>query len=238
MWRCVLTKDRTIEVYSSDNLKGKYQLLEEPYCKYCSSPNTTTEECTLHQRCYGFTRAFAIGSYFPSRGNPDSKGWNDLLSNHIRGVKLYPGYSVPLGLGLTLCIKHVYSSLQNMDLIVPVPKFSSELRVSQDNGRSFNQAIEIANVINGQIKMPVAEALLKLKAQKMKGLSEDERWKAVKGIYQIKDDVDIAGKKVLLIDDVFTSGATLSECSSVLLKNGAQNVNVLVAGRDTFDNGA
>ena len=213
-------------------------LIEEPYCKFCASPNTTTKDYALHGRCYGFERAFAMGLYLSSRSNPESKGWNDLLSKHIRGLKIYPRYSVPLGLGLTLCINNVFNDLQKMDLIVPVPKFSTELKVSADGENStYNQAMEVSKVINISTGIPYADALTKVRAQKMKGLSEDERWAAVKGLYQISDNINVNGKKIILLDDVFTTGATLSECSNVLLQNGAQNVNVLVAGRDTFDNG-
>jgi len=238
MWRCVLRNGK-IDVYSNDNLKGAYTLLEEPFCKYCSSPNTTTENCSLHTQCHSFARAFAMGAYFPSRGNPGSKGWNDLLSKHIRGLKMYPNYAVPLGLGLTLCIKHVFASLPKVDLIVPVPKHATEYKVSHDaQKRPYNQAIELAKVISSKTRIPIAEALIKIRAQKMKGLSEDDRCAVVKGIYQINGNAKISEKKILILDDVLTSGATVSECSSVLLQNGVQNVNVLVAGRDTFDDGA
>lgn len=240
MWKCILTEKKAVKVYVNDFLKGEYLPLEEPYCDYCSSPNTTTEDCTHHHRCYGFKRAFAMGSYYPSRGNPKSKGWNDLLSNHIRGVKMYPNYSIPLGLGLALCMENIFTDLLKTDLIVPVPKFNTELRISNDEEkRKYNPANEIAAMVSQKLDNPIAiaDAIIKVRPQKMKELNEDERWEVVKGLYMINSDVDIAKKNILLIDDVFTSGATISECSSILLQNGAQNVKVLVAGRDTFDNG-
>jgi ComF family protein len=191
----------------------------------------------MHRKCYGFEGAYSMGIYLPSRSDPGSKGWNDLLSKHIRGLKKYPRYSVPLGLGLTLCINNIFTDLQKMDLIVPVPKFSTELKVSADGeNKTYNQAMEVSKIININTGTPFADALKKVRAQKMKGLSEDERWAVVKGLYQINKDIDVDGKKIILLDDVFTTGATVSECSSILLQNGAQNVKVLVAGRD-YNNG-
>jgi predicted amidophosphoribosyltransferase len=240
MWSCKLTDRRTIEVRVTNYLKGEYLLLEEPYCDYCASPNTTTETCMYHSRCYGFDKAYAMGSYYPSRGDDESRGWNDLLSKHIRGLKMFPNYSFPIGLGLSLCIENLFTNLLETNLIVPVPKFPSEFKVSNDGEhRQYNQANELASVVSQYTKnhSPVVDALIKIRAQKMKELSEDERWEVVNGLYAFNSSINVLGKKILLVDDVFTSGATISECSSVLLQNGAQNVKVLVAGRDTFDNG-
>lgn len=233
MWSCELSEN-SINVFFRSKLRGEYPLIQEPYCRQCASPNTTTEDCTSHGRCYGFERAFAMGLYLPSRGDPGSLGWNDLLSKHIRGLKQYPRYSVPLGLGLSLCINKVFTDLQKMDLIVPVPKFPTELKVSADGEeRTYNQAMEVSKVISMNTGIAYADTLKKVRAQKMRGLTQDERWAAVNGLYQINDNFDINGKKIILLDDVFTTGATLSECSNILIEQGAQNVNVLVAGRDS-----
>ena len=121
-----------------------------------------------------------------------------------------------------------------MDLIVPVPKFPTELKVSADaERRKYNQAMELSKVICINTGMLCEDALEKVRAQKMKGLSEEERWAVVNGLYKSKDNINVNGKRIILLDDVFTTGATLSECSSILLNEGARNVNVLVAGRDS-----
>jgi predicted amidophosphoribosyltransferase len=233
MWKCRLTVS-SIEVFSGNNLKGEYLLMQEPYCHKCSAPEVDVNSCIWHSRCYGFERAYSMGLYYPSRRDPNSLGWNDFLSQHIRGAKMYPGYAVPLGLGLTLCVKHRYASLTKMDLIIPVPKFKTELKKARNgSGRLYNQAAEIAKVVSAKTKMPFADVLGKLREQGMKSLSEDERWEAVKGLYTMQDSQAVKDKKIVLIDDVYTSGATVSECSDILLQSGVERVNVLVAGRDT-----
>ena len=97
----------------------------------------------------------------------------------------------------------------------------------------YNQATELSKVISMKTGIPCAEALGKLREQKMKGLIADERWAVVKGLYRVCDKGVIERRKVILVDDVFTSGATVSECSDMLLRAGSECVNVLVAGRDT-----
>jgi competence protein ComFC len=129
---------------------------------------------------------------------------------------------------------NVYPELKNMDLIVPVPKFKTELKQARNgSGKTYNQAMELSRVVGEKTGIPCFDALAKTREQKMKELSFDEKWEAVKGLYQICDDEAIARKKIILVDDVFTSGATVSECSDALLRGGAECVNVLVVGRDT-----
>lgn len=232
MWKCRLT-NASIEVFAGTNLKGEYLLIQLPYCFKCSYPEVDTNSCIWHARCYGFERAYAMGLYYPSRGDPGSIGWNDFLSQHIRGAKMYPGYTVPLGLGLTLCINNRYTDLKGMDLIVPVPKFRTELKKALDgSGRTYNQTVEMSKVISAKTKITLADIIEKTREQGMKQLTEDERWEAVKKLYTIRDKETIQGRKVVLVDDVYTSGATASECSDVLLRAGAECVNVLVAARD------
>jgi len=233
MWKCRFASSG-IKVFVGNNIQGEYSLIQEPYCRKCACPNVTTDSCNWHWRTYGFERTFTMGLYYPSRGEPSSIGWSDLLSKHIRGVKMFPRYAVPLGLGLSLCIKNKYMELQSMDLIVPVPKFTTELKQSRNgSGKTYNQTAEISKVISEKTGITYTEALEKTEEKKMRPLSLDERWEAVKGLYKLCNKETIEGKKIILIDDVFTSGATVSECSDILVSAGAECVNVLVAGRDT-----
>ncbi|MBI5199484.1 MAG: ComF family protein [Nitrospirae bacterium] len=62
-------------------------------------------------------------------------------------------------------------------------------------------------------------------------LKGEERLKNVKGAFKVKDPKDIEGKSLLLIDDVYTTGATVRECSKVLKRAGAEKVYVLTLAR-------
>jgi predicted amidophosphoribosyltransferase len=121
-----------------------------------------------------------------------------------------------------------------MDSIVPVPKFATELKQAKNgSGKTYNQAMEISKVISENTGISYAEPLEKIREQRMKQLSADERWEAVKGLYKVCNKGVVECKRIILVDDVYTSGATVSECSDVLLRGGAECVNVLIAGRDT-----
>jgi predicted amidophosphoribosyltransferase len=75
-----------------------------------------------------------------------------------------------------------------MDLIVPVPKFATELKKAMnESGKMYNQAAALSKVISMKTGIPYAEALEKLREQKMRGLTVDERWAVVKGLYRVCD---------------------------------------------------
>jgi len=61
-------------------------------------------------------------------------------------------------------------------------------------------------------------------------LSGPERERGVRGAFQVIEKEELEGKSVLLVDDVYTTGATVNECSKTLLRGGAQKVHVLTLG--------
>jgi len=224
-WEVVFKDDR-IAVFCGSKYYGDYILLKEPYCLKCACLGVTTMQCSWHDDDYGFERIYAMGAYLSS-STPE--GYDDLLSKHIRGLKKFPGYSIPLGLGLAECVKNRYPELLKTDLIVPVPLFGTELKVS---GKvKYNQAAELAKVLSEKININHRESLVKTREKRLMGLPRDERKEAVKGLYKVRKGGQVRDEKILLVDDVSTSGATVSECSKVLVDSGAMMVNVLVAGR-------
>jgi len=231
---CNYKGDKIIVTYNN-RYKGDYILLREPYCLKCAYPGVTTDTCSWHWDDYGFERIYAMGAYL-SPQTPE--GHNDLLSKHIRGLKMYPRYAIPLGLGLVECIKWRYPELLEMDLIVPVPLFNTELKISRcPEGISYNQSIELSKVISKRLNILYKDVLEKTREQRMKDLiRRSERKNAVDNLYRVKVSrkAQVRGSKILLVDDVSTTGATASECSQVLIDAGAEIVNVLVAGRDVL----
>lgn len=82
-------------------------------------------------------------------------------------------------------------------------------------------------------QIPVsANLLLRVRPTKVQaGLSRRERRLNLKGAFELSRWKDVEGKTVLLVDDVFTTGATLNECAKILKSNGARRVNVLTLAR-------
>jgi ComF family protein len=120
--------------------------------------------------------------------------------------------------------------LADADALVPVPLHWRRLWA-----RRFNQSAMLAAAISRQTRVPVAAGALKRvkpTAQQV-GLSRTERAANVQGAFRVPDDgkAAVTGRRLVLIDDVLTSGATVDGCARALLRAGAANVDVLVFAR-------
>jgi ComF family protein len=119
--------------------------------------------------------------------------------------------------------------LAEADALVPVPLHWRRLW-----WRRFNQSAALAEVIAGQVKRPVAHALARVKATRQQvGLTASERALNVQGAFRVPEAAraDVKGRRLVIVDDVLTSGATIDACSRVLLRAGAATVDVLVFAR-------
>ncbi len=114
------------------------------------------------------------------------------------------------------------------DLVVPVPLHLSRLR-----WRGFNHAQLLAGELARRRGWPVdVFSVERCRATLPQvGLDADSRRRNVRGAFRVARPKAIAGKRVLLVDDVYTSGATIRECSRALLAGGAASVDVLVLAR-------
>jgi len=222
-WLCTKT-DNLIEVYYGPFFKGYYQLLEEPFCQVCAHSNVTTEECTWHHSLNWVDRIYAMGSYKPFVNSEEE----DLLSYHIRGLKMWSTRAQPLGKGMSVTAQNRYRQLLDSDFIVPVPLHSKKLEE-----RGYNQALELSNVISRELGIVVLEVLEKTADLDMRPLNWQERRETVEGLYSVEEAVtdEVGGQSVILIDDVVTTGFTVAECSKLLKGLGATSVNVFAAGR-------
>jgi ComF family protein len=120
--------------------------------------------------------------------------------------------------------------LADADALVPVPLHWRRLWA-----RRFNQSATLAKVISRQSGVAVAHAALgrvKATAQQV-GLTRSERAVNVQGAFRVpeRSRAEVVGRRLILVDDVLTTGATLDACARVLLRAGAAQVDVLVFAR-------
>src|SRR5581483_2345322 len=120
--------------------------------------------------------------------------------------------------------------LAESDALVPVPLHWRRLWA-----RRFNQSAMLAARISAETGVPVAAGALKrVKATVQQvGLSRTERASNIQGAFKVPDSgkAAVAGRRLVLIDDVLTSGATVEGCARALNRAGAANVDVLVFAR-------
>ena len=114
------------------------------------------------------------------------------------------------------------------DVIVPVPLTRRRLR-----DRGFNQAAILAEQLPGAVGAPVvADALSREERAAQSTLNAAERIQNLRGAFAIHNAAAIRDKRVLLVDDVVTTGATVSACADTLAQAGAKRISVLAFARD------
>jgi ComF family protein len=113
--------------------------------------------------------------------------------------------------------------------IVPVP-----LHKEREQARGFNQAGIVGRALSRAVSLPFDEISLKRTEHTTRhraGMDARDRRESVENAFAVSYPALIAGERILLIDDVFTSGATVSACAKVLLEAGAADVFVLTIAR-------
>lgn len=119
--------------------------------------------------------------------------------------------------------------LNNATRVIPVP-----LHETRRRERGFNQASVIAEALAKSLKLPLDEATLSRPVASEKyraGLDPKGRRDTVTGVFEVRYPKLIEGESILLVDDVFTTGATVNSCAETLLASGAGNVFVLTIAR-------
>ncbi len=120
--------------------------------------------------------------------------------------------------------------LAEADALVPVPLHWRRLWA-----RRFNQSAMLAAAVSAESGVPVTTGILKrVKATAQQvGLSRPQRAANVQGAFRVTADgkAAVRGRRLVLVDDVLTSGATVEGCARALLRAGAANVDVLVFAR-------
>lgn len=150
---------------------------------------------------------FAISDYKdPLRKIILKKGFRDRLASEQLGNLLW---------------EHTDICYRDFDIIVPVP-----LHWTKYSWRWFNQSEEIAKVISKKSKKPVVSLLKRVKkTQAQAGLTRAKRFVNVEKAFVLADDAhNYKYKKVLLIDDVMTTGTTLQSCFRQLIKLSPQSL--------------
>jgi len=113
------------------------------------------------------------------------------------------------------------------DLLIPVP-----LHPSRERERGFNQATLLAKEVGRAWGLRVGARLLRrVRATQAQSGRRPEREANVKGAFEVAQPDRVEGRRLLLIDDVFTTGATVNECAKALLAAGAAEVAVYTLAR-------
>lgn len=184
---------------------------EEPICSKCGAPADRCRRCDSQS----FTAARAVGLY------------EGALRESVLLLKRQPHVSQHLEVLLASAARR--NPLNASSRIIPVPLHEKRMK-----GRGFNQASVLARSLSKSLELPLDEvSLVRVSGteQYRAGLDAKGRHDTVAGAFQVRYPGLVAGEDILLIDDVFTTGATVSACAEALKNAGAGSVFVLTIGR-------
>lgn len=196
--------------------RERVQPLGEPRCKRCSKPVTELEK-ELCADCEG--HAFYVESGFALYP------YNDWMKKAVRNIK-YQGEMAGCRYFGNQMAEHYEDWLKKIspDVIVPVPVHWKKLRF-----RGFNQAEELARAVGEKTGIPVRGDLL-LRTENtspQKGLGRVDRMRNLQGGFSVCKEKEICYRNILLVDDIYTTGATLEACGKALKQAGCGRIYFL-----------
>ncbi|NLB80807.1 MAG: ComF family protein [Clostridiaceae bacterium] len=184
-------------------------------CNICCAPldMVSGDLCCIH--CKTTKRWFAQ--------NVSRYVYKDKVANAIKQMKFGKGQlwiADALGKFLAQTVKENYHNVL-FDVVLSVPLSKKSLRE-----RDFNQSELIANSVSAALGVQIRRDILikPVEISKQSGLNFEKRKQNIKNAFLVKNDDFIIDKTILLVDDIYTTGATLNECSRVLRNAGASCV--------------
>jgi ComF family protein len=193
-----------------------------PQCTICGLPYRTEEGsdhlcggCTSNPPPFAAARA-AVLFDGPVR---------ELVHRFKYGNKVQ--HALPLAL-LTAYRTGGFAKAFGGDLIIPVPLHLKRLRQ-----RGFNQAILLGDLLAKRWRLPMTrENLLRTRwTEPQVNLSAAERRDNVRGAFALRDAKGVRSRRIILVDDVYTTGHTVAECARALIQGGAREVLVITVAR-------
>ena len=184
---------------------------DDEICWKCGLPGPACGRC----EALAFTAARAVGIYKAAlRESVLMLKRRPYLPRHVENLLVAAVAREPLG---------------KSTIVMPVPLHPERLRA-----RGFNQASVLAQALSRRLQLPLDEvSLLRISpSEKYRaGLDAKGRRDTVAGAFTVRHPRLVANEDLLLVDDVFTTGATVSSCAESLLAAGARNVYVLTVAR-------
>jgi len=185
-----------------------------PHCHICGQSTGDRLECSHCSRHQpSFTAARSLGAY------------DGVLKEAVHRLKYRdrPQLAEPLGIALAQFARETEIShdLLAADLIIPVPMSAKRQRL-----RGYNQAERLARVVAHELDIGLdADALKRVKSSRPQvGLKREARQRNLAGAFAVANASDVAGKTIVVIDDVTTTNSTIDECAKVLKAAGARAV--------------
>jgi len=208
--------------YLCDGCEGKIVRIVRPFCETCSEPfegsiNTAFSCANCAHRTIHFDAAVAA---YRGRGIV-----RDVIHEFKYNRQIHLRHLVARWLRAALDDERLRG--QQFHVVVPVP-----LHPARQRERGFNQATLLAQLLSAHAAIPCRPLLKRIRYTTTQiALDRSERMENLHNAFRLRKNADVRGLRMLLIDDVLTTGSTLSECARVLKRAGAKSVHAATAAR-------
>jgi len=215
--------------YFCEHCREHIQLVGHPLCNVCGRPfpdaSGDDHECGV---CLERPPQFIAARAWACYPREDDHPLREVVQKFKYARKVSLGR--PLGRLMARGCQEFLREI-DADVIVPVPLYPKRLR-----WRGFNQSVLLAREVSRAYGIPMDPFLLQRRRETaaQTRLAEEERRRNVRGAFKLDPDRPIRGKRVLIVDDVYTSGATVNECSRTLKQGGAKEIYVLTLARAVY----
>lgn len=191
-------------------------------CSECEQTELSPKTSTCF-RCNRLTKDFKVCTGCRSRtklaGVVVAHHYEGAIKRLVQAIKYQNAGSAATTLANRLTPLLRSHPAGDWQIVTSVPTSSSRRRL-----RGYNQAELIARIVARELGLPYCSLLGRLTDKVQVGKSRKDRLEQVKGIFYAKSPRLFCGAKVLIVDDVVTTGATMSECAQVLRAAGAKSV--------------
>ncbi|MEA3436308.1 MAG: ComF family protein [Thermodesulfobacteriota bacterium] len=222
--------DRLFSPYLCSACLERYAPVESPICIRCGIMFKSREgddhlcgDCIKEPKRFKIARAPGI--------------YDRTLMKAIHCLKYSGKIQMARPFGMLLFAAFIrFWHIKNIDLIIPVPLHTKRLKE-----RGFNQSYllvrnwkQLAAKLSIEMSNIAVERNVLVRSrwtEPQTGLGRKKRMKNIKNAFKVNDCSRVSGKRILLVDDVLTTGATVNECAKTLISDGAKRVDVLTLAR-------
>jgi competence protein ComFC len=208
--------------YLCDQCQAKAIRIVAPFCQKCSEPfeGAITSSFTCANCAHRVIYFDAAVAAYRGRGIV-----REIIHAFKYGHQVHLRHLVARWLCAALDDERLRG--QEFDVMIPVP-----LHPARQRERGFNQASLLAELLSKRISIPSKPLLERIRyTTTQTALDRAERMENLHNAFRLRKNTDVRGLRVLLIDDVLTTGSTLSECARILKRAGAISVHAATAAR-------
>ena len=216
---CLHCEKKIPQGYLCKECFGKITFIYPPHCRYCSRSLTLGASSTCRQ---------CTGKIYPYQKLISATAYKEPMVSLIHFFK-YKNCDYLAGFLASLMIRYLSKinfKASHYHFITPVPLHPDKLKI-----RGYNQAKLLAKLLSNYFKIPFRDDIIirtNIRPSQTKLLKE-KRKKNVEGIFAAKED--LSGKRIILVDDIFTTGSTISACSDALRKKGAEAITIITLSK-------